>query len=125
MNTLRIPVLADIEFAPAVLELNEAQHADARLRLVSLWSFAAQHGVGPHHPLAIAKACDSTHAFVDALDRCGWVDIEEGDAVTIRRWEDVLGYVEPAPVASETKDERRRRQVREAQRRFRAKSKQA
>jgi len=123
MNTLRIPSLIDIEFEPAFLKLSEAQHTDARMHLVALWSFAALNGAGPHHPLAIAKACAATHSFVEALNRCGWVDVE-GDAVTIRRWEDVLGYVEPVPVASETKDERRRRQVREAQRRFRAKSKQ-
>ena len=125
MKTLRIPVLADLEFVPAVLELSESQHADCRLRLVQLWSFSAQHGPGPHHPLAVAKACDATHSFVAALARCGWIDLD-GDAVTIRRWEDVLEYVEPAPVVGdgETKADRRRRQVREAARRFRQRKKQ-
>ena len=123
MNTLRIPALADIEFSPAVLELNDLRHTDTRLQLVALWSFAALHGAGPHHPLAIAKACDSTDAFVDALGRCGWVEFA-GDAVMIRRWEDVLAYVEPAPAVTETKEERNRRLQRERTRRFRAKHRQ-
>jgi len=121
MNLITMPTPSSLRMTSVSLELQAALGTDCRFGLINLWSLAVDHGNGPYRPLAVEIACEwrgPSGQFVEALIDADCLDRHADGSVSIRSWQDVIGYVEPAPV-NETTQERARRLARERLRRHR------
>ena len=119
MRAVTIPVWQALASLPPVLALEGEVQADSRLALVSLWSWVAEHGDGPHSSPTVERAIGWTGLpglLSSALVATGWAMQGDDGRLTVRRWQDVVGSS-----ADESPAERRRRQTREAMRRHREK----
>jgi hypothetical protein len=109
--------------APAAIALAKALHErDARVYLLDLWEWAAQHG--STHPSDIALHAFARAAFYDgdeqfffdALRKTGWLSEVDGN-VTILSWADVVASLHVANGLSA--DDIKRKQAAERAKRYR------
>ncbi len=109
--------------APAAIALAKALHErDARVYLLDLWEWAAQHG--STHPADIALHAFARAAFydgdeqffLDALRKTGWLSEADGN-VTILSWADVVASLHVSSGLSA--DDIKRKQAAERSKRYR------
>lgn len=109
--------------APAAIALAKALHErDARVYLLDLWEWAAQHG--STHPSDIALHAFARAAFYDgdeqfffdALRKTGWLSEADGN-VTILSWADVVASLHVSSGLSA--DDIKRKQAAERSKRYR------
>ena len=115
MRCVTLPAWDELGRSPPVLTLGGLLLCDARPGLVALWSWADAHGAGPHLPAVVEQVAEwrgEAGALVSALVTTGWA-VEFDGSVTLCPWIELL---------SEDRTERRKRQLREASRRYRAAS---
>lgn len=109
--------------APAAIALAKALgERDARVYLLDLWEWAAQHG--STHPVDIAPHAFARAAFwqgdeavfFNALHGTGWL-IGDGESVTILSWADVVASLHVAQ--GMTKEQRKKEQSKERSKKYR------
>ncbi len=115
MRCVTLPAWDELGRSPPVLTLGGLLTCDARPGLVALWSWSELHGGGPHLPAVVEQIAEwrgEAGALVSALVTTGWA-VEVDGSITLTPWRDLL---------TESRTERRKRQLREASRRYRAAS---
>lgn len=111
--------------APAAIALAKALgERDARVYLLDLWEWAAQHGsthpsdMAPH---AFARAAfwhGDDQRFFDALHSTGWLNLD-GDEVTILSWSEVVASLHIAQGLTDEQKKRNQSALRSAKYRAR------
>lgn len=115
MRFVTLPAWDELGRAPPVLTLGGLLTCDARPGLVALWSWSELHGGGPHLPAVVEQVAEwrgEAGVLVAALVATSWA-VEVDGSITLTPWRDLL---------TESRTERRKRQLREASRRYRAAS---